>query len=221
VRWMHPEKGIISPMRFIPMAEEMGLIIDIGDFVLEESMRQLQKWLLFDPDFYVSINVSYLQFISDGFIRRVKELVEKYDIPFSSIVIELTESIFITDIVHMTECLNDLRNLGIRISLDDFGTGYSSLSYLKRIPLDNLKIDREFLLDVAESKSSAAILRTIISLARDLNLSITAEGVETGEQINLLEDFGCDLLQGYYFSMPVLAGQIDSFLIENSEKVTA
>lgn len=218
VRWMHPEKGIISPMRFIPMAEEMGLIIDIGDFVMEESLKQLSKWLSFDPAFYVSINVSYVQFISEHFVSRVKDLIEKYRVPYSSIIIELTETIFISDINHMTKCLNEMRDLGIRVSLDDFGTGYSSLSYLKRIPLDNLKIDREFLLDVAENSSSASILRTIISLARDLDLSITAEGVETDEQITLLEEFGCDLLQGYYFSRPVLPADIDTFLAKKNKR---
>ncbi|MCL2253568.1 MAG: bifunctional diguanylate cyclase/phosphodiesterase [Lachnospiraceae bacterium] len=214
VRWVHPEKGIISPMRFIPIAEEIGLIIAIGDFVMEESLKHLRKWISFDPNFYVSVNVSYIQFVSLGFVERVKELVTMYKVPYSALVIELTESIFISDIVQMTECLSELRDLGIRVSLDDFGTGYSSLSYLKRIPLDNLKIDREFLLDVSGNNSSASILRTIISLARDLNLSITAEGVETTEQISLLEEYGCDLLQGYYFSRPVLSEQIDEFLSE-------
>ncbi|MCL2718376.1 MAG: bifunctional diguanylate cyclase/phosphodiesterase [Lachnospiraceae bacterium] len=219
VRWVQPDGSLISPLRFIPVAEELGLIIDIGEFVMEESMRELSKWLKYDPDFYVSINVSYLQFISEGFVKRLKELVNFYQVPYSAIDIELTESIFITDMEHMTKCLKELRDLGIKVSLDDFGTGYSSLSYLKRIPLDNLKIDREFLLDVAENASSAAILRTIISLARDLNLSITAEGVETIEQLSLLEEYGCDLLQGFYFSKPVLPGQIDSFLAEKGEKV--
>jgi len=219
VRWVHAEKGVISPMRFIPIAEDLGLIIDIGDYVMEESLRQLSTWLKYDPHFYVSINVSYLQFISEGFVSRIKSLVTYYNVPYSAIIIELTESIFITDMEHMTKCLKDIRDLGIRVSLDDFGTGYSSLSYLKRIPLDNLKIDREFLLDVSENASSAAILRTIISLARDLNLSITAEGVETLDQISLLEEYGCDLLQGFYFSRPVLAGQISSFLAEKEGQV--
>ena len=212
IRWKHPERGMVSPVVFIPIAEQNGLINQIGDFVLREAMKQLKKCLETDDKFYISINVSVTQLMSPDFIGRVKELMECYSIPPANLVAEVTESVFITDMKRVTGMLNSIRELGVRVSLDDFGTGYSSLSYLAKIPLDNLKIDQSFLRDALNDPTSVAILKSIISLARNLNLSITAEGVETAEHLELLEVHGCDYLQGYHFSKPIPPDELERFM---------
>jgi polar amino acid transport system substrate-binding protein len=212
IRWQHPVKGLLNPLRFIPLAEEIGLIIKIGDFVLEEAMRHMGKWLAVNPGFYVAVNVSAIQFLSHKLSERLLELMNKYAIPPANLVIELTESAFISDFIYLTKTLNTLKKYGIRISLDDFGTGYSSLSYLKKLPIDNLKIDRAFLDDVLVDETARAMLKSIIALAKNLSLSITVEGVETKEQLDLLEKYGCDRLQGYYFSKPLSAEELEKWL---------
>lgn len=213
IRWNHPERGVINPLYFIPLAEDTGAIAEIGDFVLHEAISQLAKWLPYNNNFYISINVSAHQFFHGGLVERIQSLIRRCGVSPSHIVIEVTESVFISDVSHMTSILNLLRSTGIRVSLDDFGTGYSSLSYLQKIPLDNLKIDRNFLLDVHTNTTSASILKSIISLGQNLNLSITAEGVETEAQLSLLEQYGCDSFQGYYFSKPVPPERIREFIV--------
>ncbi len=212
VRWKHPIRGNVPPLEFIPLAEECGLIVPLGDFVLEDSMRKLQGWLKINPNIYVAINVSTIQFMTHNFIERIKELMDKYTIPSRNLVIEVTESVFISEASHIVNILKVLQDMGIRVSLDDFGTCYSSLSYLKKIPLDNLKIDRDFLLDVLEDPVSDAILKSIITLAQNLKLTVTAEGVETKEQLSLLEKYDCTSLQGFYFSRPVDPQKIEEFI---------
>ncbi|MCL2718014.1 MAG: EAL domain-containing protein [Lachnospiraceae bacterium] len=215
IRWEHPQRGIVGPMTFIPLAEQTGLICQIGDFVLTAALKELKKRLETDQDFYISINVSVTQFMASGLVERIEGLLEENSIPPANLIVEITESIFIADVQNIIDMLNRLRGIGVRISLDDFGTGYSSMSYLKKIPLDNLKIDRSFLYDVIHDPASEAILKSIITLARNLNLSITAEGVETDGHLTLLESHGCDYLQGYYYSRPIPADELDAFVIKN------
>jgi diguanylate cyclase (GGDEF)-like protein len=215
IRWNHPKRGMISPATFIPLAEQTGLINQIGDFVLAEAMKELKKCMEIDSKFYISVNVSVIQLMSNELLQRIQGLLEDYRIPPGNLIVEITESVFIANMTQMISMLNKIRELGVRVSLDDFGTGYSSLSYLTQIPLDNLKIDQSFLRDVSDSPASEAILKSIISLARNLNLSITVEGVENAGHMELLKVYGCDYLQGYFFSRPVPSDGLESFLEGN------
>jgi diguanylate cyclase (GGDEF)-like protein/PAS domain S-box-containing protein len=214
IRWRHPQRGIVSPAVFIPLAEQTGLIIQIGDFVLQEAVKQLAKCMEMNKDFHISINVSVVQLMSPGFIERVQSLLAEHSLPPANLMVEVTESVFITDMAHIIHMLGRLREIGVKVSLDDFGTGYSSLHYLAKIPLDNLKIDRSFLWDALNDPTSEAILKSIISLARNLNLSITAEGVETEEQLELLKTHGSDYIQGFYFSKPIPPDDLERYMQE-------
>lgn len=215
IRWNHPQFGIVPPMSFIPLAEESGLIISIGEYVIAETARQLSIWRNKGFDIFVSINVSAKQFLSPDFVDCVYKWIMRYALPPGSLVIEITESVFISDFERICDILQQLRANGIRVSLDDFGTGYSSLSYLGKMPLDNLKIDRTFLVNALGNKNDLSILKAIIVLAHNMNLFVTAEGVENLEQLKLLEEYGCDVYQGYYFSKPLPADKFIEFLGEN------
>ncbi len=216
IRWRHPEKGLISPDAFIPLAEETGLIIDIGRWVLQEACQQLSRWC--DQgmdDFVVSANLSALQVHQPEFVGDVQTIIDRSGVSPHLVDLELTESMIMRNAEETIAALKRLHNLGLQISVDDFGTGYSSLSYLKRFPLDKLKIDRSFVNDITADPDDAMICRTIISMAHNLNLKVIAEGVETHEQLSLLRNYGCELYQGYLFSRPVPADQISSMIAES------
>jgi diguanylate cyclase (GGDEF)-like protein/PAS domain S-box-containing protein len=206
VRWRHPERGFVSPIDFIPVAEETGLIVQIGEFVLRESCKQMQRWQkLFpsDPPLFISVNLSGRQFAQHDLINEVAYILNETKIDPHSLKLEITESVVMENIETATEMLRQLRALGVQLSIDDFGTGYSSLSYLHRFPIDTLKIDRSFVTAMSDNNENTEIVRTIVMLAQNLGMDVVAEGVETNEQLALLRKLGCENGQGYFFSKPV------------------
>ncbi|WP_354019420.1 sensor domain-containing protein [Fictibacillus halophilus] len=216
VRWNHPELGLVSPMQFIPLAEEIGLIDEIGRFVLFESCKQLKRW--HDngaPYLSVSVNVSGRQFQRLSFVYEVKEAIETAGISAEYLHLELTESTMIQNVQYSISIMQELRELGVRLSIDDFGTGYSSLSYLKDFPVDYLKIDQSFIRHLSDdffNTSDAAIIKAIIMMCEGLSLSTVAEGVETYEQMKLLQEYGCHTAQGYIISKPMPVCEATEFL---------
>ncbi|NIA53676.1 EAL domain-containing protein [Massilia sp. TW-1] len=213
VRWRHPVLGLVPPARFIPLAEETGLIDDIDMWVLDEACTRASAWRAQGlPPLRVSVNLSARQFQQAGLAQRVQAALEKSGLPPGCLEIEITESTVMRDTAEAASVLRSLKALGVALSIDDFGTGYSSLSYLKRFPIDVLKIDRSFISDVTVDANDAAITRAIIALAHTLNLEAVAEGVETAEQVAFLRENGCDEIQGYYFSPPVWPEQIEELL---------
>ncbi|MQR96808.1 sensor domain-containing protein [Fictibacillus phosphorivorans] len=216
VRWNHPELGLVSPMQFIPLAEEIGLIDEIGRFVLFESCKQLKRWHdSVAPYLSVSVNVSGRQFQRLSFVYEVKEAIETAGISAEYLHLELTESTMIQNVQYSISIMQELRELGVRLSIDDFGTGYSSLSYLKDFPVDYLKIDQSFIRHLSDdffNTSDAAIIKAIIMMCEGLSLSTVAEGVETHEQMKLLQEYGCHTAQGYIISKPMPACEASEFL---------
>jgi diguanylate cyclase (GGDEF)-like protein len=214
IRWLHPERGLISPFHFIPLAEETGLILPIGLWVLETACAQLKKWEQ-DPmthDLSISINVSAKQFYQSDFVSQVQSAVRRHAIDPMKLKLELTESMLLDNIEDTIVKMNALKEIGIRFSLDDFGTGYSSLQYLKRLPLTQLKIDQSFVRDIETDYSDQEIVRTIIAMAQSLRLEVIAEGVETNEQLGLLLNNGCLHYQGYLFGKPVPIDEFEAAL---------
>ncbi|WLR51343.1 bifunctional diguanylate cyclase/phosphodiesterase [Bacillus tianshenii] len=212
LRWNHPEIGYIPPDKFIPTAEQTGLIETIGLWVLRKSCEQLQKWRRKGyEELKLSVNLSLRQLVHDDFVDEVKTIIEETSIPAENLTLEITESLSM-DYKRFIPILKDLKTLGLKLAIDDFGTGYSSLSYLKQLPIDFLKIDRLFIDDMMKDVKSLLIVRTIISLSEHLKLDVIAEGVETIEQLELLKESECHLLQGYFISKPVPAVEIDRLL---------
>lgn len=213
IRWDHPEKGLISPAHFIPVAEETGLILKLGAWVLHEACSQIKKWIDIGLDStQLSINVSSRQFRQHDFVEQVEKAIKEQDIPAGKLIIELTEGVVIDNIVDTVEKMKALKQLGVKISIDDFGTGYSSLTYLKKLPLDELKIDQSFVKDIASDSHNEVIIETIINMAHNLGLSVIAEGVETGLQRDFLFDKGCSVFQGYYFAKPMPADAFQEWM---------
>ncbi|WP_281885536.1 bifunctional diguanylate cyclase/phosphodiesterase [Paenibacillus sp. YYML68] len=209
VRWKHPEKGFISPGVFIPFAEESGLIVPLGEWVLKEACRQNMEWRLSGMNpLPVSVNLSTRQFLQPNLIGKIKEVLETTGLPADQLELEITESSTM-DVDYAIELLHELKQLGVKISIDDFGTGYSSLYYLKKFPIDKLKIDQSFVRDIMTDPNDAAIVASIIAMTGHLNLKVIAEGVETEDQLQFLHHNHCNEIQGYYFSPP-----LDAFAIE-------
>ncbi len=211
VRWLHPEKGLISPAKFIPIADETNQIIALGEWVLNQAIAQLKEWLPNDRlphDFTLSVNVSPRQFRKADFNDQVKRILTHHGVDPKHLKLEITEGVVIENLQDTITKMEDLQAFGVRFSMDDFGTGYSSLSYLKRLPLYQLKIDQSFVRDMLQNPSDATIITTIIHMARDLKLEVIAEGVETPEELDFLRQRNCFAYQGYLFSRPVPAEQI-------------
>lgn len=203
IRWNDPEFGPISPVEFIPIAEETGFIIELGEWVMRTACNQNKKWQKQGlPTIPVSVNVSAVQFDHPQFICKVEQVLLETGLPATSLELEITESVLI-DPEHIIEKLHKLKDLGVSISIDDFGTGYSSINYLKDFPIDTLKIDRAFVMNITENKRDAALLKSIIQLGKSLGLTVLLEGVETYEQHQFFKKHGGDLIQGYYFSKPL------------------
>jgi diguanylate cyclase (GGDEF)-like protein/PAS domain S-box-containing protein len=211
IRWIHPERGLVSPLNFIPLAEETGLILHIGQWVLETACAQLKTWQSTSTtkNLTLSINVSAKQFYQVDFVTQVKAAVKRNGINPMLLKLELTESIMLENIEATIAKMNQVKSIGINFSLDDFGTGYSSLQYLKLLPLYQLKIDRSFVRDIVIDSSDQAIVRTVIAMAQTLNLEVIAEGVETEVQRELLAGSGCNTYQGFLFGRPVPIEQFD------------
>ncbi len=214
-RWRHPEFGIVSPLDFIPVAEETGQILAIGQTVLEEACRQARLWQERHPTsapLSVSVNLSVKQFTQPGLVDHISRLLAEYNLNPRCLKLEITESVFTENIEAAVELLKRLRNLGVQLSIDDFGTGYSSLSYLHRFPIDTLKIDRSFVSQMVDNEENTEIVRTIVMLAQNLGMDVIAEGVETTDQLALLRELGCENGQGFLFSYPLGANEIDDFI---------
>ncbi|MFC3851933.1 putative bifunctional diguanylate cyclase/phosphodiesterase [Salinispirillum marinum] len=205
IRWQHHERGLLSPAAFIPLAEDTGLIIPIGQWVLEQSCQLLAHWAT-QPDkehLTLSVNVSVRQFMEPDFVTSILAALDATGAPPNRLKLELTESLLAKDLATVVAKMNDVKRWGVRLSMDDFGTGYSSLSYLRQLPLNQLKIDQSFVRHIVSSDHDAAIADMILSLASHLDLSVVAEGVETHDQRNRLEELGCRQFQGYLFGRPV------------------
>jgi diguanylate cyclase len=208
IRWRHPERGLILPTEFIPLAEECGLIHEIGAWVLREACRQCAAWHRDGvPRLRVAVNVAASQFRRGDLLERIRGALQDAQLDPSYLEIELTESVVMTDPEGTAAILEQLSGMGVLVSVDDFGTGYSSMNYLRRFPIDKLKIDRGFVKDLATCADDASIVEAIISLAHSLRLKVVAEGVETPEQLKFLRTLGCDQYQGYHFSPPLPAGE--------------
>ncbi|OMH25923.1 EAL domain-containing protein [Motiliproteus sp. MSK22-1] len=215
LRWMHPEKGLVPPDKFIPIAEETGLIIPIGDWVLEKACEQLDLWRqkCLPASFHrLAVNISPKQFGREEFVRRLEELIKQYPEASAYLELELTENMLVDQVEQTSSQMQQLKSWGMRFSIDDFGTGYSSLRYLKHLPLDQLKIDQSFVRDICVDDNSLAIVDTIVAMARHLKLSIIAEGVETEEELAALKRLGCTCYQGYYFSKPVAVDEFEEYM---------
>ena len=218
IRWIHPQRGVISPAEFIGLAEETGLIRDIGEWVIRDACRQIVAWRTagLDPA-PIAVNVSPQQFQEDNFTISVAEILERNQLEPGMLELEITETTVMVDAENSIAKLNKIRNMGLRISMDDFGTGYSSLSYLRRLPIHTLKIDQSFIAAFCEESDTHAIVDTTIILAHKLGLKVVAEGVETEEQKRQLQDMNCDALQGYLISKPLAAELFAKrFLVGNS-----
>lgn len=215
IRWEHPDRGLVSPMDFIPIAEETGLILPIGDWGLSQACHQIKQWRALDPDLpapRVCVNLSARQFARQGLADHVEALLRRSGISSQQLGLEMTESSLIPDPGTALEVLSSLRRLGVSLLMDDFGTGYSSLHQLHMLPFDVLKIDRSFVTRMSEGEPPLQIVRTIVELARVMGMDVVAEGVETQEQHNLLLELGCRYGQGFLYSRPVKASVMSAML---------
>ena len=221
VRWQHPEDGLISPADFIPIAEDTGMIVPLGAWVLNEACRQNQQWREAGlREIVMAVNLSPVQFQEHELINAVLAALARSGMPAGVLELEITESAMMRNPEQAITMLNKINELGIRVSIDDFGTGYSSLSHLKKFPLDELKVDQSFVRDLSIDKDDAAIVSAVIGMAKSLGLSVTAEGVETIEQLRFLKNLDCDKMQGYYFSKPLPADEFRK-LLESGRKLAA
>ena len=215
LRWEHPEFGLVAPGRFIPVAEDSGLIVPIGAWVIEEACRQAVAWRRAGlPDLVMAVNLSAAQFRRNGIEETVAQALQRSGLVPALLELELTESILLQDVEHVLATVQRLKQLGVQLAIDDFGTGYSSLSYLKRFDIDKLKIDQSFIRDLASDPDDAAIVRAIIQMAHSLGLRAIAEGVETAELLQQLRGFGCDEAQGYHYARPMPAAEAERYLAQ-------
>jgi EAL domain-containing protein (putative c-di-GMP-specific phosphodiesterase class I) len=208
LRWMHPRLGMVAPDRFIPLAEESGLIVDFGEWVIHSACAQMAQWRANGlGDIKVAVNVSRHEVVAGGLVRTVAEAIRRHAIQPGQLVIELTESMLMDRHEQTRRQLEELRTMGVELSIDDFGTGYSSMNYLKRFPLDELKIDKSFVSGTPEDPTNCAIVKAVIVLAHSLGMRVVAEGVEEDPQRAMLQGLGCDVFQGYLCSPPLAAAQ--------------
>ncbi|MBE9228305.1 EAL domain-containing protein [Phormidium sp. LEGE 05292] len=216
VRWKHPQKGLISPEKFIPIAEETGLIIPLGEWILSEACRQIKAWQEHFENavsFRMSVNVSGRQLQESNCVEKVDEILAATGLPAKSLKLEITESLLMENKASFSDFLTQMKQRGIELSIDDFGTGYSSLSYLHRLPFNSVKIDRSFITNISTEEDSVNIVRAIITLAHQLNINVIAEGIETEQQCRKLQELGCEFGQGYFFARPLDAKAAQSLLM--------
>ncbi|WP_353673219.1 EAL domain-containing protein [Synechocystis sp. LKSZ1] len=221
IRWQHPQRGWIRPDHFIPIAEEMGLIIPLGHWILQTACQQLAQWqaLTAQRSLYVAVNLSSRQFYDPQLLEKLDQSLAESGISGKSLVLEITETMLIHNIEKVTHLLDSIRTKGIRISIDDFGTGYSSLSYLYRLPVNSLKIDRSFVNQMQEGQRNYAIVKTVITLGDLLGINVVAEGIETQAQLQALQSLGCELGQGYLLSKPLTTAAAQDFLVNTVQKL--
>jgi EAL domain-containing protein (putative c-di-GMP-specific phosphodiesterase class I) len=206
LRWKHPQRGMVSPANFIPVAEESGLILALGNWVMDEIGRQMRLWLdegLREKLPRLALNISARQFHQPDFVEQMNAMLEKYQLDAAMLELELTEGLLLQDVEEAIAKMVSLKDRGFHISIDDFGTGYSSLTYLKRLPVDTLKIDQSFVRDICNDADDAVIVDTIIAMTRHLRLKVIAEGVEDESTRQFLEERGCNIYQGFLFSRPL------------------
>ncbi len=216
IRWIHPDKGLISPIKFIPLAEDIGFIVDIGDWVLAQACKQAKIWQdEFECPPKISVNISAAQLHRPDFIDKLSKELTKSKLSPALLTLEMTESLLIKEDIHTLAKLQKIRDIGIDISIDDFGTGYSSLSYLKRFPINILKIDREFIKDIITNKEDESLTCAILSIAETLNLKVVAEGVEDKAQCDMLAKHDCQFVQGYFFSKPIKAEAFGTYISDH------
>ncbi|RLQ82631.1 putative bifunctional diguanylate cyclase/phosphodiesterase [Mycetocola zhadangensis] len=210
-RWRHPTKGLIPPADFIPVAERTGLIHEIGAYMLEEGCRHAARWRRDGLAIHVSVNVSALQLATPEVFDRLYNLLGEYNLPAGTLTIEITESEVISDVAGVAQRLERLRAIGLGVSLDDFGTGHSSLAQLRDLPITELKIDKSL---IQETKSNGALIAVAVALLQERGVRVVAEGVETAEQLDLVQRIHCDRAQGYLFGKPLPVDELDGFLTE-------
>jgi len=221
LRWHHPELGIVPPGLFIPTCEEIGLILPLGEWVLRSACRQAKAWVEAGyPPICIAVNLSVMQFRQNDLVQRVRAILEETAVDPACLELELTESMIMEDAEGTVRTLRQLKDIGLRLAIDDFGTGYSSLSYLSSFPIDRIKIAQRFMADVTGDPRNAAIVETIIAIARSLGIEVIAEGVETAQELEFLRSRGCDDLQGYYFSRPIpsdaVTARLDEWLLQGA-----
>jgi EAL domain-containing protein (putative c-di-GMP-specific phosphodiesterase class I) len=214
VRWQHPTRGLVPPLAFIPLAEDTGLIVPIGRWVLETACRQARAWLDERPDspLVMSVNLSPVQFGQPTLVAEISDILALTGLPAERLELEITESILLDEGESSAAALRALRELGVRLVLDDFGTGYSSLSYLRRLPLDTIKIDRSFIDGLDSDDANLPIVQAVIALAHGLGIEVVAEGIETAGQLARLRELVCDRGQGYYYARPQPPEQLTALL---------
>jgi diguanylate cyclase (GGDEF)-like protein/PAS domain S-box-containing protein len=217
IRWQMPDSMLIAPNDFIPFAEEIGLIVPIGQWVLTAACRQAQIWReQFDFDFKISVNISPKQFQDPNLCALIFDSLQETGLAPSALQLEITEGLLMVEADHLSAVFSTIKDLGVSISLDDFGTGFSSLSYLQRFPIDNLKIDRSFIREIPENQDSVVLTKAIIAMSNALGMTVTAEGVEKIEQMHFLKEAGCQEIQGFYFSKPVSINDFSELLAQNT-----
>jgi EAL domain-containing protein (putative c-di-GMP-specific phosphodiesterase class I) len=222
VRWQHPRRGLLGPMEFIPLAEETGMITELGRWIMSEACRQARVWQLrFDRDLTIAVNVSARQLRDAGLIAHVHDALATSGLPPRDLTLEITESILMDNSDAAIARLHELKELGLRLAIDDFGTGYSSLNYLRALPVDIVKIDKVFIDGVASDKEARGLIKAILSMADTLDLQAVAEGVESLEQARRLEQLGAPLVQGFYYAQPLSVAAVEALMSTGAGPVAA
>jgi len=213
MRWQHPHEGLLQPQAFLPLVAQTDVVIDIGEWVMDQVMAQMQAWRQAGHEWPVSLNIAARHFQRGDFVERLRALLGRHpEVPPQMLDLEIIESVAIENIQRVSQCLQDCQTLGVRFSLDDFGTGYSSLSYLKRLPSQTIKIDRSFVRDILHDQDDLALTTAVIGLARAFGREVIAEGLESAEHGRLLMNLGCDVAQGYFIARPMLAGEVPAWV---------
>ena len=215
VRWIHPERGQISPVEFIPIAEASGCIAELGDWVLRTALTAMKRW----PDLFLSVNISPVQFKDVRLVERVFDAIKESGFDPTRLELQITEGLLMPDTGIVQRAIEEFKTKGIRVTLDDFGSGFSGLGYIQNFPFDKIKIDGSFIADIDKNPQTAAVVQCVVNLATALGKNITAEGIETDEHEKLLRSFGCQTLQGFKYGRPMSAAEFDAFVCEPKRRL--